>query len=90
MFEHHKLIHVIENYEGEDNVVAISARKFLGRMYQLGFQEISKVEVACIMRVLGKVDLENAILLKDVEHLMEKYGEDKKFEHINRESEEEE
>ena len=75
VFDHHKLIHVIESYEGEDNVVAISARKFLGRMYQLGFQEISKLEVACIMRVLGKVDLENAILLKDVEKLMDKYRE---------------
>ena len=27
------------------------------------------------MRVLGKVDIENAILLKDVEKLMDKYRE---------------
>ena len=37
VFDHPKLIHFIPSYEGVENVKAISAQNFLGRMYQLSF-----------------------------------------------------
>ena len=43
-------------------------------MYQLDFKDITQVQVACIMRVLGKSDLENAILYDDLKTLLEIYG----------------
>lgn len=74
VFDHPKLVHVIPNYDSVENVVAISAQNFLGRMYQIGFQEITQLQVACMMRVLGKYDLENAILFDDLMTLLENYG----------------
>ena len=43
-------------------------------MYQIGFQEITQLQVACMMRVLGKYDLDNAILFDDLMTLLENYG----------------
>ena len=74
VFDHPKLIHVIPEYDGAQNVKAISAQNFLGRMYQLGFRDITQMQVACIMRVLGKSDIENAILYEDLMQLLEIYG----------------
>ena len=37
IFDHPKLIHVIPSYENKENVKAISAQNFLGRLYQLDF-----------------------------------------------------
>ena len=74
VFDHPKLIHVIPEYEGQDDVVAISAQNYLGRMYQLGFQDITQIQVACMMRVIGKPDIDNAILFDDLKTLLESYG----------------
>ena len=74
VFDHPKLVHVIPTYEDKANVVAISAQNFLGRLYQLGFQEITQLQVACMMRVLGKYDIDNAILFDDLKTLLESYG----------------
>lgn len=74
VFDHPQLVHVIPEYDKDENVVAISAQNFLGRMYQIGFQEITQLQVACMMRVLGKFELENAILFADLVALLENYG----------------
>lgn len=41
VFDHPKLVHILPKYENQENVVALSAQNFLGRMYQIGFQEIT-------------------------------------------------
>ena len=74
VFDHPKLVHILPKYENQENVVALSAQNFLGRMYQIGFQEITQLQVACMMRVLGKYDLDNAILFDDLMTLLENYG----------------
>ncbi len=74
VFDHPKLIHVIPFYEEVKNVKALSAQNFLGRMYQLGFQDITQLQVACIIRVIGKYDIDNAILYDDLKNLLENYG----------------
>lgn len=43
VFNHPKLVHSLPEYENQKDVVAISAENFLGRMYQLGFQEITQL-----------------------------------------------
>jgi hypothetical protein len=40
----------------------------------LGIVDLEEVEVACLMRVLTKPDLENAILLKELIVIMENFG----------------
>ena len=36
VFDHPKLVHIIPSYEGTENVKALSANNFLGRLYQCG------------------------------------------------------
>ena len=43
IFDHPKLIHVIPSYENNENVKAISAQNFLGRLYQLDFQDLTQL-----------------------------------------------
>ena len=43
-------------------------------MYQLDFMNLTEREVACMMRVLCKSDLDNAILFEDLKTLLENYG----------------
>ena len=48
------LVHVLEEFEGELNVELIAAQDFLERIYQLGMPQLTQVQVACLVRVLGK------------------------------------
>ena len=41
VFDHPKLINVIQEYEGARDVKTISAQNFLGRMHQLGFKDLT-------------------------------------------------
>jgi hypothetical protein len=47
---------------------------FLEGIKDLGIVDLEEVEVACLMRVLTKPDLENAILLKELIIIMENFG----------------
>lgn len=47
---------------------------FLEGIKDLGLTELEEVEVACLMRVLTKPNLENAILLKELIVIMENFG----------------
>jgi hypothetical protein len=55
-------------------VTAISAQNFLGRLYQTGFYSLSDLQIACLIRVIGKPDLDDAIVYKDLEMLLENFG----------------
>ncbi len=46
---------------------------FLEGIKDLGVTDLEEVEVACLMRVLTKPDLENAILLKELQVIMENF-----------------
>ena len=68
------MIHVFPSYDNVKNVVAITALKFMDSMYRLGFSNINQLQIQCVMRVVAKPDLRNAILLEDLVTLLENYG----------------
>ena len=67
------IIHVLEEFEGEQNVEVMTADDFLTRCYEVGVQELQPIQVACLMRVLGKPELSNAIRLNELEILMQNF-----------------
>jgi hypothetical protein len=62
-----------EDLEG-DIIELLSPIGFLEGIKELGIVDLEEVEVACLMRVLTKPDLENAILLKELIIIMENFG----------------
>ena len=67
------LIHVLEEFEGEQDVAVMTADDFITRCYQIGLQHLNQLQVACVMRVLGKPELSNAIRLNELEILMQNF-----------------
>jgi hypothetical protein len=47
---------------------------FLEGVKDLGVTDFEEVEIACLMRVLTKADLENAILLRELIVIMDNFG----------------
>ena len=47
---------------------------FLEGIKELGVIDLEEVEVACLMRVLTKPNLDNAILVKELVQIMENFG----------------
>lgn len=47
---------------------------FLEGIKDLEITDFNEVEVACLMRVLTKTDLDNAILLQELIVIMENFG----------------
>jgi hypothetical protein len=62
-----------ENIEGT-TLELLSPIGFLEGIKELGIMDLEEVEVACLMRVLTKPNLENAILLKELIVIMENFG----------------
>lgn len=62
-----------EDFEGEA-LELLSPIGFLEGVKELGVVDLEEVEVACLMRVLTKADLENAILLRELIVIMENFG----------------
>ena len=47
---------------------------FLEGVKALGIDNLEEIDVACLMRILTKPDLENAILLQELIIIMENFG----------------
>ena len=62
-----------EEFEG-DALELLSPIGFLEGVKEIGVTDLEEVEVACLMRVLTKADLENAILLRELIVIMENFG----------------
>lgn len=62
-----------EDLEGQV-LELLSPIGFLEGIKDLGITDLEEVEVACLMRVLTKADLENAILLRELIVIMENFG----------------
>ena len=66
---------VVEADEGEPQTIELlSPMGFLEGIKELGVVDLEEVEVACLMRVLTKTELENAILLRELIVIMENFG----------------
>jgi hypothetical protein len=67
------MIHVLENFEGEKDVKVMTADDFLTRCQEIGVPKLDGIQVQCILRVLGKQVLSNAIRLNELEILMSNF-----------------
>jgi len=68
------IIHILEDFEGESNVGVMTADDFLTRCHEIGVKELSQIQKACLMRVLGKPELSYAIRLNELEILMSNFA----------------
>jgi len=48
----------------------MTADDFLTRCTQIGVPELTQIQVACVIKVLGKQELSNAIRLNELEIVM--------------------
>jgi len=71
-----KRCQVIDEFEGETNVVVVQAADFLEALRNdpLNIAELSELEVACLMRVLSKPEIDHAILLNELNLVLENFG----------------
>lgn len=67
------MIHVLPNFEGEENVEVMTADDFLTRCYQIGLPELNQIQMLCVIRVIGKPELSNAIRLNELEIVMSNF-----------------
>lgn len=67
------VVHILPEFDGEQNVAVLTADDFLTRCSEIGLKDLSNLEIACILRVIGKPDLSNAIKLSELEALMENF-----------------
>ena len=63
-----------EELEDGEALELLSPVGFLEGVKALGVTDLEEVEVACLMRVLTKADLENAILLRELVVIMDNFG----------------
>ena len=68
------MIHVLPEFEGEQNVEVMTSDDFFTRCYEIGVPDLDQIQVECVMRVLGKQELSNAITLNELEILMANVG----------------
>ena len=63
----------IEEIEGEA-LALMSPVSFLEGIRELGIEDLEEIEVACLMRVLAKPNMDSAILLTELIVIMENFG----------------
>ena len=54
-------------FDGEKNVEVLTADDFITRCYEIDVPQLDQIQIDCLMRVLGKPELSNAIKLVDLE-----------------------
>ena len=52
----------------------LSPLSFLEGVKEIGLDDLQEIEAACLMRVLAKPELENAIILNELVLIMENFG----------------
>lgn len=52
----------------------LSPMGFLEGVKDLGLEDLTELEAACLMRVLAKPELENAVILNELALIMENFG----------------
>ena len=57
---------LVDQFESKDNVEIVAARDFLDGLQQLEINKLSELQIACLMRVLSRPELEHAIILNEL------------------------
>ena len=52
----------------------LSPRGFLEGVRDIGFDDVTELEAACLMKVLAKPELENSVILNEFVLIMENFG----------------
>jgi hypothetical protein len=66
--------HITKDESGSSGDDYLSPQGFLEGVKALGISDLSQLDVACLMRILTKPDLDNAILLQELIIIMENFG----------------
>ena len=66
-------MHVLPEFEGETNVKVMTADDFFVRADELGLPQLTQTHAECVVRVLGKPELSNAIRLNELEIVMSNF-----------------
>ena len=67
-------VQILEEFNGEENVALILPNEFLDTIQEIGVSDLVNLDIACIMRVLSKPELNDSIQLDEFEVLMENFG----------------
>ena len=67
------MIHVLEEFENQRNVKVMTIDDFVVRCQEIGVPELQKIQIDCIIHVLGKASLGNAIRLDELQILMSNF-----------------
>jgi hypothetical protein len=52
----------------------LTPQNFLGRVYQAGIQNLTQLQVACLMRVMSKPEFDDSVRYSELELLLENFG----------------
>jgi hypothetical protein len=52
----------------------MTPRGFLAEVRELGFEDVSEMEAACLLKVLAKPELDGAVILNEFILIMENFG----------------
>lgn len=69
-----EIIRIIPEHENEKNIKVLTPQNFLGRVYQAGIQNLTQLQVACLMRVLGKPEFDDSVRYDELELLLQNFG----------------
>ena len=63
-----------EQFKDGSVLELISPRSFLDGVKDIGFEDVTELEAACLMKVLAKPELENSVILNEFVLIMENFG----------------
>ena len=63
-----------EQFKDGSVLELISPRGFLEGIRDVGFDDVTELEAACLMKVLAKPELDNQIILNEFVLIMENFG----------------
>ena len=69
-----EILRIVPEYQGERNIKILTLPNFIARVYQVGCRDLSQLQLACLMRVLGKPELEDGVRYNELEILLENFG----------------
>lgn len=82
VFDIPQIIQVLPEYDGQQNVKVIPIDVFFNRIFQLGVNNITQLEAACISQVLGRQNIEFAIIFSEIEMILQGLGVQEVYEEL--------
>ena len=74
VFDIEKITQILSEYDSQKQVKVIPIDTFFNRIFQLGITSVSQLDAACIGQLLGKQDIDFAIIYSDLKVILEELG----------------